>query len=162
MSAKLPEKQDIINYQPSNDKPEITYLTPRLAQEQIKISPKYYYDRKKQAEQRLTEMLTYLENKTSCRNQLLVEYFGEKSDYQCRKCDNCIDLKKSSYSNEVFQQMLEEVKSQLISHPTTLEALSHQKTAKEQALVLEVIQYLLDNNFITKKLNKYHWNTALI
>lgn len=153
------EKQGLISYQYSHDKPEIIYLTPRLSQSQIKISPENYHHRKEQAKSRLLAMLQYLKDKEECRSQVLVKYFGETSTYECEKCDNCIDLKAEAYSDVDFQKMLETIQLKLQKQPADFETLSYQKTAKEQRLILNVIQYLLDHHMIVKKTNQYYWNT---
>lgn len=79
----------IIHYVPARQKPAIIYLTPRLDNDEIRISHVIYEDRKKRQEERINAMISYVDNDEQCRLTQLLEYFGEKDSHSCGKCDVC-------------------------------------------------------------------------
>lgn len=42
----------------------------------------------------IESMIHYINCDVICRQQQLIRYFGEDSDYECGKCDVCIDKRK--------------------------------------------------------------------
>jgi len=52
-------------------------------------------------------MLTYINNKVSCRNKMVLEYFGEVVLEDCRICDICLKMEERLVL-EVIQQLLED------------------------------------------------------
>lgn len=85
----LLSRHHILHYVPARQTPAIIYLTPRLENEEIKISHYIYEDRKARQEQRINAMINYIDNDEECRMVQLLKYFGEDIDHTCQKCDVC-------------------------------------------------------------------------
>lgn len=85
----LLSKHHILHYVPARQTPAIIYLTPRLENEEIRISHYIYEDRKARQEQRINAMINYIDNDEECRMVQLLKYFGEDIDHTCQKCDVC-------------------------------------------------------------------------
>ncbi len=62
-------------------------------------------ERAQQDKHKLDEMMHYAES-TTCRRQILREYFGEPIGGPCHNCDNCINRFKAG-SSEVASSVLE-------------------------------------------------------
>jgi ATP-dependent DNA helicase RecQ len=90
---------DIIEYKPKVDAPQITFLQPRVIKKSFSIDRKSYTKRKTLAEQRINSIISLLRNETDCRQRLITAYFGEKS-ITCSVCDNCIAKDEKALSDE--------------------------------------------------------------
>lgn len=79
----------ILHYVPARQKPAIIYLTPRLENEEIRISHIIYEDRKERQAARINAIIDYVNNEDECRLKLLLRYFGETLHEDCKVCDIC-------------------------------------------------------------------------
>ncbi len=80
----------IIRYVPAKKVPTITYPRQRIDSQQLIISSNVYEDLRDRLTERISKMLTYVEETSTCRERMLMEYFGEKVDNDCGHCDTCI------------------------------------------------------------------------
>ena len=104
------EKLDVIDYIPENNKPQVTFITERLAANDFYISKDVYENRKKTALTRMNAMIKYVQTDNKCRSQLLLSYFGEKNSKRCGACDVCISRNKTQLSELEFDILVEEIK----------------------------------------------------
>ncbi|HTF04065.1 MAG TPA: ATP-dependent DNA helicase RecQ [Bacteroidia bacterium] len=79
----------LISYIPRTDQPMMTLLKPRPDAYSLYISPENLIERKKTAEHRVQAMISFVKDAQSCRQVLLLRFFGEKETPPCGKCDNC-------------------------------------------------------------------------
>lgn len=79
----------VLHYIPARKMPAIYYLTPRLEDEELRISHVIYEDRHARQEKRIRAMIDYVENDKECRLVQLLHYFGEELDHRCQRCDVC-------------------------------------------------------------------------
>ena len=86
----LLSRHHILHYIPARQIPAILYLTPRLDNDELRISHLIYEDRKARQEKRINAMIEYIDNDKECRLVQLLRYFGEELDHKCGKCDYCI------------------------------------------------------------------------
>ena len=86
----LLSRHHILHYIPARQIPAILYLTPRLDNDELRISHLIYEDRKARHEKRINAMIEYIDNDKECRLVQLLRYFGEELDHKCGKCDYCI------------------------------------------------------------------------
>jgi ATP-dependent DNA helicase RecQ len=83
------EKKDLLNYIPQNDRPLFTFLLPRVDAKTLYISPEHLIERKKIAAGRMNAMISFISDEKTCRQALLLDYFGEAGAAECGKCDVC-------------------------------------------------------------------------
>ncbi len=81
---------ELVDYIPKTDLPSVTYVTERLADNNLSISPKFYLDRKKIAERKLEAVIHFLTSDW-CKSELLLQYFGETETAPCKKCSSCLN-----------------------------------------------------------------------
>lgn len=79
----------VLHYIPARKMPAIYYLTPRLEDEELRISHIVYEDRRLRQEKRIRAMIDYIENDKECRLVQLLRYFGEELNHRCLQCDVC-------------------------------------------------------------------------
>ena len=87
-------ERDVLEYFEQKDKPQLTFLTPRFAMEELPIDKQRLRAKRKLTLEKMESVIAYLHNEDRCRTQQLLEYFGEVSYDKCGVCDNCIDRKR--------------------------------------------------------------------
>lgn len=81
--------EGVISYLPRASKPQVVFLKPRPEPNDFYIDHKSYLLRKQMALDRLEAMIVFLKNEDKCRQIVVVEYFDEKDQKPCGKCDIC-------------------------------------------------------------------------
>ena len=90
----LLEDQNLGSYQPQQDQPQITLLTPRLPPNDLLLDLVLLRQLKENEIKRLETMERYLLLEKACRSAFLAGYFGETEPLDCGICDNCLKQKK--------------------------------------------------------------------
>ncbi len=155
------KENGIIDYQPQNIKPQITFLTGRVNEKDITIARENYHILKEFAMQRMNAMIDYAQSDNKCRSLMLLDYFGEKSNNRCGNCDICLERNKLELSKLEFDKVVELIKPVLKENPQSLEQLmSNIKTSVPEKRILKVVQWLRDHGKITfdPNSNDLKWN----
>lgn len=92
-------------YTAKKDKPQVTFLTPRLDAGRLPLDKKRIGQRREQASEKAARMVAYAKNEKSCRTSLILDYFGEKNDFTCGICDTCIQKKKENALSEHHKRL---------------------------------------------------------
>ena len=116
-------KRKIIRYVPGDVKPYIVYYQPRLPLSYITIGREAYENRKELFVTKIGAMARYIRDDETCRQLLLMEYFGQKEDKPCGICDVCIGKKQRLHRLgedkevvvEQIRKLLDEGKIQYVS-----------------------------------------------
>lgn len=142
-------RRKVISYIPGNDRPYIIYHHPRLPLSYITIGKEAYEDRKRAYEEKVNEMVRYIEDPGTCRQLSLMRYFGQKEKEVCGKCDICVGKKKTSSPSarkQIRQALIETLKKE----DTPLKQLVHIVEEQEET-VIGLIRELLDEGLIYYK-----------
>ncbi len=98
-------RMHILHYIPRKRTPYIIYTTSREEPQHVAIPRAVYEDLRSRMEQRVEAVIGYCYRDDICREQFLVEYFGEKSQDRCGHCDTCIEQrKKQQYTPRDIQE----------------------------------------------------------
>ncbi len=89
-------QRNVVIYEKQKDKPQLTFLTPRLDAPTLPVDVAELNRRKELAQRKVQAAVIYTEHPTQCRTRLLQAYFGEKPSDRCGICDNCIKKKKKA------------------------------------------------------------------
>ena len=139
-------KRKIIRYVPGDVKPYIVYYQPRLPLSYITIGREAYENRKELFVTKIGAMARYIRDDETCRQLLLMEYFGQKEDKPCGICDVCIGKKKRLHREE--RKSLEERILQVLARQNTnIRELVHQ-LGEDKEVVVEQIRKLQDEGKI--------------
>lgn len=144
-------KSKVIDYVPRSRAPYIYFVKERMPVDRIKISRENYHLRKKEMNERVESVIRYAQHGTLCRSQILLEYFDEKDSPACGICDVCQSLEKMRLSTFEFESISKEVEK-LLSTPLSYENLLL-KIKGDQSKKREIIQWLLDNNKISYRVD---------
>jgi ATP-dependent DNA helicase RecQ len=149
----------ILNYIPAKDTPLITFLEPRHDSKNLRIDSKNLKERKERFIQRAKAVLDYAAEKSKCRSQMLLAYFGEETWHRCGVCDYCLGRNKTGVSDLEFEQVSNQVETLLQNNTYSLHDLVHHLDHSKEAVNLKVLEWLLDNDKIKYTVgNQLCWN----
>lgn len=139
-------KRKVIRYVPGDAKPYIVYYQPRLPLSYITIGREAYENRKKLFVTKIEAMARYIRDDETCRQLLLMEYFGQKEEKPCGICDVCIGKKKRLQRGE-RKSLEEQILQVLAKQNMNVRELVRQFDV-EQEVVIEQVRKLLDEGKI--------------
>ncbi len=92
----LAQQDDILDYKFSEFDSSLCFLVPR--EDKRTLSPILGYTKKyrSQKEAKIYQVEQFIENTSTCRNQMLLAYFNEILDKPCLHCDNCEQISTAS------------------------------------------------------------------
>ena len=146
------KNRGIIDYHSKNNDATIIFNEVREDERTISRVSKHLEKQNQLKKDQLQAVVAYVNEKSICRNKLILKYFGEVTTTDCGICSYCITkkIKKkdvSLLSNEIIKLLkIEDLSSRDIQN----------KTKNNPEEVIFVLQELLENNFIlVKPNNKY-------
>ena len=148
---KLKEK-DIIEYHAKNNDASILFNEIREDERTINRVAKYLEKQNQLKKEQLQSVLHYTKEKQTCKNRLILEYFGEKSDADCGICSYCISKTKVANSpNNLSNSILTLLQTEELSSREIQE-----RTQTDSTTVIELLQHLLEQEqIVIKANNKY-------
>jgi ATP-dependent DNA helicase RecQ len=95
----------MIEYTQQKDTPQLLLLRNRIKPEDISINMIAYNKRKEQFQQRMKQMINYVNEEMGCRSRIIGSYFGDTNIRPCGICDNCLRQKATSLTKEEFETL---------------------------------------------------------
>lgn len=139
------EKDSIISLQIANTDSEITFVKPR--EDDITINPiaKTIRQQHQLKYSQVDAVIEYINNEQTCKNRLLLSYFGEKSNKDCGKCSKCIENKKINtvLDRDLSKEILRALQSEDLSSRQLL-----QTVHCSEKVLLKVLTELLESKLI--------------
>ncbi len=132
--------QEVLDYKPANDQPQITFLVPRMIPADLPIDSNFIKERKKNAIAKARAMADYLESKTQCRTRMLQAYFDELTEENCGACDYCLGRKKNR-EDVPIDKVLTEIKKGVSTLPELYSSLKGYKSD----LLLQAVRMLIED-----------------
>ena len=143
-------KRHVLHYIPHKKTPYIIYTRERQEKDRLVLSQEVYEKRKESYEHRIKAMIAYATDEENCRSRLLLKYFGEKNEHNCRQCDICLQRHPSGLRHGEFDDLKEEALSLLAEETCTIDNLVSQlHTDKKKAE--EIVAFLLSEEIIRTK-----------
>ncbi|MRX38301.1 RecQ family ATP-dependent DNA helicase [Flavobacterium sp. LC2016-23] len=141
---KLQEKE-IIEYKSKNNDATILFNEVREDDLTINRVAKYLERQNQLKKDQLLSVLHYIKEDQTCKNRLILDYFGEKTESNCGVCSYCIAKKgKITEADSIADKILSLLKSASL---TSREIQSQIKLDTND--VIQALQELLENNYIT-------------
>ena len=152
------EAYNFLSYAPRNDKPQILFLSEFVDAKHFGLSKENYYDRKKDAEERVKAVVDFVNNDEECRSVQLLRYFNEKTRKTCGRCDVC----QKQQHRVPYDAIENRVRSVLSEEMMPMDEILSQCSDFEESQVLDAIRFLVDNEvlqvekdgFVSRKDNK--------
>lgn len=110
------QKENVLQYQPRKTIPLISFLEARPQDASFRIDEKWYNDLKLRTSDRLSAMISFL-SQHDCRQQFILEYFGEKQIAKCGKCDICRGSEVSDISEKTKESLINHLLDSLKQEP---------------------------------------------
>ena len=137
----------VLHYVPRRRTPYIVYTRERMEPRYVHITREAYEERRKRMADRIESMITYATS-TRCRQQMLLEYFGEKSDYECGCCDNCIERRKHEPPSIQRPAQIARAIQQVIGTGTVSRNRIVDSLPYPEDEVIEALRFLRDEGFV--------------
>ncbi len=149
---------NIVDYIERKDQPQLSFVEMRYDSKHLPMNFNLLKARKGCEKEKSQTMVSYVENTQRCRNQILLEYFGELTYVPCELCDTCISKKKiitTTHHDAYKHQILEKLKK----GPAPIESLETAIDAEDSSLIETVIKEMLDQGLIAYN---EHWELILL
>lgn len=150
---KALEKQQIITYLPSTDKPQLTFLQKRVDYKNLYLDTDFFKERKQIKEEQLKAIYQYLDEKI-CRSQSLLRYFGELESDSCGVCDLCL---MHRHKEDLEERIMMEIRLLLLEKPLLLHELIDAIETGSSDQRLHVLRTLVDREQVQIEQERYCW-----
>ena len=148
---------EIVKYLPKNNNGEITYLKARKDINFLYLDEQKWENRKQHEQKKLLKIANYITEKKECRSKLLLHYFGEKESDKCGKCDYCVYEKRKTIKEAEYQKITNQLAEVLKNEELTIEEICASIPSINEQQLINIIQFLFDNDKVGKFGNKYQW-----
>jgi len=126
-------KNNIIEYSPRRETPQIVYLQNRVKTEELNLNYENYLKRKKQFIERINAMINYCNSQT-CRSTYIGNYFGDLTIVECGKCDNCTRKTKQPIQSDQFTTIYTKINALLLREHLDIKVLEEKMDTKKEEL----------------------------
>lgn len=150
----LLHRENIIDYRPKKDKPQVVFLRERADNQRLSIDWNLYMFRKKRAEYRLKKSIEYVELDI-CRSKQLLQYFGQADAPKCGMCDVCLEKDKQDLDTNDFAVFSEKIKSLVKREPLSLKDIVDSFAERQRTKVIQTIGFMLDQGDLKKVGDKF-------
>ncbi|WP_455961142.1 RecQ family ATP-dependent DNA helicase [Bacteroides bouchesdurhonensis] len=141
-------KRRIVDYIPHKKTPYIIYTRERMELHNVHIPTSVYEDRKVRYEARIKAMEEYVTTENICRSRMLLRYFGEKNEHNCKQCDVCLSHHADNHLSETsFEELKKQILFILNKKKLTPADIANQVEAEKEDIG-EAIQYLLEEGVL--------------
>ena len=147
------DDQNIVEYLPSNTKPQVVFTKPRMEEKSLILSPDNYKTRKELANKKSAEVWNYVSSSNNCRSLMLLKYFGEKKTTRCGVCDFCLERNKLDLSELEYENISAEIIKILGDEPMLLDEIVESSEENQKDRVIHVIRWMLEHNKLKQDLN---------
>ena len=135
-------KRRIVDYIPHKKTPYIIYTRERLELRYLHIPASVYEERKARYEARIKAMEEYVTSESVCRSRMLLRYFGEKNEHNCKQCDVCLNRHETDcLPEDSFREMRKQILELLARKSLPPAGIANAIEAED---ISRVIQYLLE------------------
>jgi ATP-dependent DNA helicase RecQ len=136
-------RSSIIQYQPRHDSPQALFTTPRFDADKLPLNQKQLNDTREQARLKTESVIRYAAG-GRCRQQLLLEYFGETDAAPCQVCDFCLAKKKGKQTVTPSPALREQLLILLRTTPQTPREVLGNFTPGQAVTVTEHLRELVE------------------
>ena len=137
------ESYNFLSYASRNDKPQILFLSEFVDTKHFGLSKENYYDRKKDAEERVKAVVDFVNNDRECRSVQLLRYFNEKTKKTCGRCDVC-----QRQAVVPYDSIEEKLRTVMGEEELSVKEVLSRCDEFDESQVLDAIRFLVDNGVL--------------
>ena len=142
------ETYQFLSYAQRNDKPQVLFLSEFVDAKYFNLSKENYYDRKKDAEERVKAVVDYVNNNVECRSIQLLRYFNDHKLKPCGLCDVCLSKKNTKAVD--YQNIENRIMDMVGESEVSMDEVMRQCSDVDDERLLDTIRFLIDNGMIGK------------
>ena len=152
------KQMDILDYIPQNSNPKLLILKTRVNSKYISLSKETLETRKANEEAKAASVIQYASNQYQCRSHVLQNYFGEKDDKRCGKCDVCLERNKLKINDQEFEAIMLAIQNLIGQNPMHVDDIIMAIVEYREDKMISVLQFLSDNGQIAmNEEQKLYW-----
>ncbi|GAB3707290.1 RecQ family ATP-dependent DNA helicase [Spirosoma flavus] len=137
-------QRNVVIYEKQKDKPQLTFLTPRIDAKSLPVNVAELNRRKELALRKVQAATIYTEHATQCRTRLLQAYFGEKPGEACGICDNCLKKKKKTENvTAAFREQVREYVALANGPGVSPKQLAHHFAQTDADALAQIVRQML-------------------
>lgn len=106
MALRQLHQMNIIDFQEAKEGPQLYFHHYRVNSQQLILNHKRIKRLRDNHQRRTDAMIGFLNNKTKCLNQILLEYFDEEANNKCNHCWVCLSEKTANINPIQLQQQI--------------------------------------------------------
>ncbi len=147
------QQMQIIRFQKASDKPQLYIHHLRVDSRHLLLNMRRIALLRERHRERTEKMIYFLQNTTVCREKLLLDYFGEKTETPCGHCDVCLQNAAPSLSDgEIRTRLIGLLSQKDLPLSTLLQSFSN-PTDRDHAIA--ILRKLMDEEKILREGNLY-------
>lgn len=156
-ALKLLSKRKIISYIPRSHTPYIYMPTSREESSWLEFPKSVYENRKEIMRKRTEAMIEYAFSTSHCRENMLVDYFGEKPEKHCGHCDVCRS-RHSEKTPDSTPIVISEIMELLNNSHTgmSIHKLRATLPQRDHAIIAHALSFLCNEGFVVNTDSLYH------
>ena len=140
------ESYQFLSYAQRNDKPQILFLSEFVDTRHFNLSKENYYDRKRDAEERVKAVIDFVNNDEECRSVQLLRYFNEKKSKPCGRCDAC--LSKTHTKPVEYEEIEDRLVGLVSDNDVPINEVMRQCSDVGDDRLMDAIRFLVDNGVL--------------
>lgn len=142
------KQMDILDYIPQNSNPKLLMLKIRVDSKYISLSKETLETRKANEEAKAASVIQYASNQYQCRSHILQNYFGEKDNKRCGKCDVCLERNKLKINDQEFEDIMLAIQNLISQNPMHVDDIIMAIVEYREDKMITILQFLSDNGQI--------------
>ena len=151
------QQLEIVKYQEQNSNPHLTFIKARKDVEALQLNEVKWEKRKEYEKNKLNRISDYISTKKTCRSKMLLHYFGEENSEKCGVCDVCVLEKRKNIKDKEFLRISNKIKEYLQEKEHSLEEICTLLPNTNEQEIINILNFLFDNDKVGKYGNKYQW-----
>lgn len=148
---------EIVKYQEQNNNPQLTFIKARKDVDALQLNEVKWKKRKEYEKNKLNRISDYISTKKTCRSKMLLHYFGEENSEKCGICDVCVLEKRKNIKDKEFLRISNKIKEYLQEKEHSLEEICTLLPNTNEQEIINILNFLFDNDKVGKYGNKYQW-----
>ncbi|AHJ96863.1 RecQ family ATP-dependent DNA helicase [Hymenobacter swuensis] len=136
-------RSGIIQFQPRHESPQALFTTPRYDADKLPLDQKHLLQSRDLALHKTDAVIRYAAG-SRCRQQLLLEYFGELDAPACGVCDVCLARKKAQQAAAPTPELRAQLLALVQATPQTPRQVLAHFTSAQATPVTELLRELVE------------------
>jgi ATP-dependent DNA helicase RecQ len=141
-------KLNIIDYIPKKTNPQLAFLVPRVASNNLVLGFSNLEDRRIAAKEKIETVIKYINSTDNCRGRVLLSYFGEDKKEDCGHCDYCINKNEKTGSGAYMDNISKIVHNELSMGSSDLKRIIKAHPEIDEKQLIDTVRWMVDHGIV--------------